>query len=63
MTPERRLAAGLALSEQGFAVMAAGIRARHPDYDDTQVTWALWRLRVGDRPFREAWPDAPIVPA
>jgi hypothetical protein len=61
MTPSRRVAIGAAMSEEAFVVIAAGIRARHPDYDDDQVTWALRRIRVGDDAFREAWPDAPLV--
>jgi len=42
-------------------VAEAGIRARHPDYGDEQVTWALRRLRLGDDLLRQAWPDAPLV--
>ena len=61
MPPSRRVAIGAALSEEAFVVLADGIRARHPDYDDDQVTWALRRIRVGDESFRAAWPHAPLV--
>jgi hypothetical protein len=61
MSPERRLAIGVQMSEDGFAVMAAGIKARHPDYSEAEVTWALRRLRLGDDVLRDAWPAAPLV--
>ncbi len=35
----------------------AGIRKRHPDYDDKQVLLALARLLHGDELVRRAWPD------
>jgi hypothetical protein len=61
MTPARRVAIGVAMSEEAFTVITDGIRVRHPDYDDAQVRWALLRLRVGDAAFRAAWPDAPFI--
>jgi hypothetical protein len=61
MTPARRVELAAEMSEEMFAVAAAGIRARHPEYDDVTVTRAVRRLRVGDDLFRAAWPDAPLV--
>ena len=61
MSPERRLAIGVEMSEDGFALMAEGIKARHPAYGATEVRWALRRMRLGDETFREVWPDAPLV--
>jgi hypothetical protein len=61
MTPERRLAIAIEMSEDVIALAAAGIRARHPGYDEAQIAHALHRLRLGDRTFRAAWPDAPLV--
>jgi hypothetical protein len=61
MTPERRVAVGVQMSEGGFAVMAEGIRRRHPRYDDADVEWALRRLRLGDDTFRQVWPEAPLL--
>jgi hypothetical protein len=40
---------------------ADGIRARHPEYDEAQVRWALFRLLHGDATFRAAWPHAPVL--
>jgi hypothetical protein len=39
----------------------AGIRGRHPEYDDTQVKLALARLVYGDDLVRRAWPDHELV--
>lgn len=39
----------------------AGIRRRHPDYDERQVEAAWQRLRLGDALTREAFPDRGLV--
>ena len=39
----------------------AGIRSRHPAYNDTQVHLALRRLVFGDELVRKAWPDRELV--
>jgi hypothetical protein len=39
----------------------AGIRSRHPEYDDAQVKLALARLIYGDDLARRAWPDRELV--
>lgn len=61
MSPARRVDIAAAMSEEMFEVAAAGIRARHPDYDEGQVGWALRRLRLGDVLFRAVWPHAPLL--
>lgn len=61
MSPQRRLAIAVEMSEEVFEIAAGGIRARHPDYDEHQVRWALLRLRLGDDLYREVWPDAPLI--
>lgn len=42
-------------------MMRAGIRMRHPDYEDQQVEMALARLLWGDELFRKAKPDWPLL--
>ena len=37
----------------------AGIRARHPEYDDAAVRLAEIRQRLGDELFVKAYPRAP----
>jgi hypothetical protein len=61
MSLDRRLALAVEMSEEASAVLASGIESRHPDYSDELVVWALRRLKLGDRLFREVWPDAPLI--
>lgn len=49
------------LSEDCREITRAGIRHRHPEYDDEAVEWALRRIVFGDAQFGEVWPDAPRV--
>ncbi len=61
MSPARRCAIAARMSTAARAISLAGIRTRHPEYDDHQARMALFRLLVGDELFRRAWPDAPLV--
>jgi hypothetical protein len=61
MTPARRVATGIQMSLDARATVLAGIRARHPEYDDAAARWALFRLLIGDALFVRAWPHAPLV--
>ena len=49
------------LSAMARAVAEAGVRVRHPDYDDGQVVRALTRLLHGDEPTRLAWPSQRLL--
>jgi hypothetical protein len=49
------------LSADARRITRAGIRARHPEYTDTDVEHALRRLLHGDDLFRLAWPGRPLV--
>jgi hypothetical protein len=40
---------------------AAGIRRRHPEYDDGHVRRALARLLYGDALIRSAWPGRELL--
>ena len=42
------------------AFVEAGVRDRHPDYDDDKVRLAIMRLTLGERLFREAFGDVEI---
>ena len=59
MAPAERSRLALEMSDELDAVCASGIRARHPDYGDEDVTWALRRMRLGDDLFGGAYPGAP----
>ncbi|MBK6579224.1 MAG: hypothetical protein IPG17_24145 [Sandaracinaceae bacterium] len=59
MGPERRLSMAVAMSEELVSLTRAGIRARHPEYDDAAVRLAEIRQRLGDELFVKAYPRAP----
>jgi hypothetical protein len=50
-----------ALNERARQMAMAGIRARHPGYDEEQVRFAWFRLKLGDELTRAVWPDRPLV--
>jgi hypothetical protein len=56
-----RVAITYRLNESVRALAVAGIRARHPSYDQDHVHRALVRLLFGDSFAREIWPDEPLV--
>jgi hypothetical protein len=61
MGPARRTRIGAEMSMHARAVVLAGIRARHPEYDEPTARWALFRVLIGDDLFKKVWPQAPLV--
>lgn len=59
MTPSDRLQVALELTRMSRDLIAQGIRARHPEYTDDQVKWALIRLWLGEETFEQAYPSCP----
>lgn len=58
-----RTAVMFRLSGMARQIAAAGIRERHPDYDEEQVRMALFRLLFGDDLSRRVWPERdPVDP-
>lgn len=49
------------LGEMARRAAEAGIRQRHPEYDDRQVMLARARLLYGDELVRRAWPQGELV--
>jgi hypothetical protein len=49
------------LTRMARSAAEAGIRGRHPDYDDTRVVLALARLLYGDDLVSRAWPGRELV--
>jgi len=49
------------LGEMTRRTVEAGIRKRHPDYDEARVVLALARLLHGDELVRQVWPDRDLV--
>jgi hypothetical protein len=56
-----RLAIAFGLSETVRRIAQAGIRHRHPEYTDEQVSAAWARLTLGDALCCEVWPERPLV--
>jgi hypothetical protein len=59
MASSDRLRVGLELTRMSRELMARGIRARHPEYSDDEVRWALIRAWLGSETFRRAYPTCP----
>ena len=56
-----RVAVMFRLSESARRWSIAGIRRRHPDYDDVQLRLALARMTLGDDLVRRVWPDRELL--
>jgi hypothetical protein len=56
-----RVAIQFRLGSAARAMTRAGIRARHPDYNEDQVNMALARILLGDPLVRTVWPDRPLI--
>lgn len=56
-----RCAIAFRLTELAWLAAEAGIRGRHPEYDDDRVRQALFRLRLGDELMQTIWPNQVLV--
>jgi hypothetical protein len=59
--PTGRSQAAFRLMALAREIALAGIRARHPHYDEQQVGMALVRLRLGDEAALSVWPAEGLV--
>ena len=57
MTPEQRLLLAWRMSDDLRAVVADGVRIRHPDCQDEDVERGVLRLYLGEQLFRCAYID------
>ena len=57
----RRVQIMFGLGDMARRTAEAGIRQRHPRYDNEQVMLAWARLLYGDDLVRRAWPDRGLV--
>jgi hypothetical protein len=55
---EKRLQAAAFLSQTCRALLAAGVRKRHPEYDEEQVRLAVIRCLLPEDLFLRAYPAA-----
>lgn len=60
MTGEQRLQMVFDLSNNVRKISETGIRDRHPDYDEQTLKLAVLRLMIGQKLFREIYPDKEI---
>ena len=61
MSGAEKVTLGWRLSRRVRATLEAGIRARHPEYNDEGVRLAAIRRELGDDLFRLAYPDEPLL--
>ena len=59
--PSARLAIMFRLTDTVRRLALAGIRARHPEYNEEQVRRAHHRLVLGDELMHTVWPDRELV--
>jgi hypothetical protein len=58
MGPEKRLQAGIALSQLCRKLVAEGVRRRHPEYDEREIKLAAIQLTLPEDLFLAAYPEA-----
>ena len=58
-----RMAMTFELSDNLRSIVVAGIRHRHPEYSDEQVTQAWFSLVLDRELFRKAFPDSEVSAA
>jgi len=58
MAPEKRLQAAALLSQTCRTLLAAGVRNRHPEYNEEQVRLAVIRCLLPEDLFIRAYPGA-----
>ncbi len=61
MPPSRRLELACGMTDSLRRVVAAGVRARHPEYSEEQVRLAFARLWLGDNLFRQVHPGVEVA--
>jgi hypothetical protein len=57
MGPEKRLQAGIELSQLCRKLLLEGVRMRHPEYDEREVKLAAIRLTLPEDLFLAAYPE------
>jgi hypothetical protein len=60
MAPEARMRLALQMSASLRAIVAAGVRYRHPEFSAQQVKLAAIRICLGDELFRRVYPSSEV---
>ena len=56
---ETRLKMAFEMSDYLRSIVEAGVRLRHPEYDEQQINRQVTRLMIGERLFREIFEEGP----
>ena len=62
LSPARRLELAFGMSNSLREIVAAGVRSRHPGYNEEQVRLAVIRLYLGEELFKKAYPGRNVAP-
>ena len=54
---ETRLKMAFELSDNLRSIVEAGVRLRHPQYDEQQINRQVIRLMIGEALFKQIYPD------
>jgi hypothetical protein len=60
--PAGRLSMAFELSDNLRSLVEAGVRYRHPQWDDRTVEREVMRLMIGDDLFRKAYGEGQVMP-
>jgi len=60
MTGSQRVKLAIEASDALRETVKAGIRQRHPDYDEEKVKLAALKLAIGEELFKKAYPDVEV---
>ncbi len=55
--PEVRLKMAFEMSDNLRSIVEAGVRERHPNYNEQKIKQGVLRLMIGERLYREAFGD------
>lgn len=61
MSGSQRVGIALQLTELAREASRAGIRSRHPEYDEEEVRQAFFRMLHGDQLTRSVWPGRELL--
>ncbi|MCD4783168.1 MAG: hypothetical protein K8T10_04970 [Candidatus Eremiobacteraeota bacterium] len=60
MSGSQRVKLAIEASDALRETVKAGVRQRHPEYDEEKVKLAALKLSIGDELFRKAYPDIEV---
>ena len=55
--PEARLKMAFEMSDNLRSIVEAGVKGRHPNYDEQKIKQEVLRLMIGEALFKQIYPD------